>query len=150
MRVAALVLLVGAVLTEAFVAPSLAPRATLRSSASTRKSGSLALRAAELSDKNALTLAGINAVAVPVMVSEGGGLGFKFPGKSSAVDVVAASALIAVSLGNERCWLDQLCSRFPARLERRLPINHCPDRFIPIAVVERVHLEEHRLWAPRW
>ena len=72
MRVAALVLLVGAVLTEAFVAPSLAPRSTLRSSASMRKSGSLALRAAELSDKNALTLAGINAVAVPVMVSEMG------------------------------------------------------------------------------
>ena len=151
MRVAALVLLVGAVLTEAFVAPSLAPRANLCSSASTRKSGSLALRAAELSDKNALTLAGINAVAVPVMVSERGGLGFKFPGKSSTVDVVVASALIAASLWNERRCLDKLCSHFPARLKRRLPINHCrPDRFIPIAVVERVHLEEHRLWAPRW
>ena len=81
MRVAALVLLVGAVLTDAFVAPSLAHRPTLRSSASMRKPGSLALRAAELSDKDALTLAGINAVAVPVMVSERGGAGVQISRK---------------------------------------------------------------------
>lgn len=69
----AAVLLVAAVGTEAFVAPSLAPRPTLRSAALMRKpGGALALRA-ELSDKNALTLAGINAVAIPVMVSERGG-----------------------------------------------------------------------------